>query len=171
VSPIDERQAGSYLSGVSGDHNPAANPGDPMDLTTERKKLCHSIFVTALEGGVGYWSSCSEYHWALKSVDGDLTDDLTDDLDGFYAIIREDENQDEDGKVPKHRIDAEVIDRGINRIANGTATYGGKRLTGNSVLYKLACALNGPLAEEVDFDADDADNIVQIGLFGDVMYG
>jgi hypothetical protein len=141
-----------------------------MDLTTERKKLCHSIFVTALEGGIGYWSSCSEYHWALKGADDDLTNDLTNDLDGFYAVIREEDNE-EDGKVPEHRIDAEVIDRGINRIANGTATYGGKHLTGNSVLYKLACALNGALAEGVDFDADDADNIVQIGLFGDVVFG
>ncbi len=137
-----------------------------MDLTTERKKLCHSIFVTAMEGGIGYWSSCSKYHWALKGAD----EELTDDLDGFYAVIREEDNE-EDGKVPEHRIDAEVIDRGINRIANGTATFGGKRLTGNSVLYKLACALNGALAEEVDFDADDADNIVQIGLFGDIVFG
>ena len=142
-----------------------------MDLTTERKKLCHSIFVTALEGGIGYWSSCSEYHWALKGADDELTDDLTDDLDGFYAVIHEEENENDDGTTPEHRIDAEVIDRGINRIANNLATFGGKPLRGEGRLYKLACALNGPLAEEVDFDADDADNIVQIGLFGDVVYG
>jgi hypothetical protein len=148
---------------------PTATPAPA--LTTERKKLCHSIFVTALEGGIGYWSSCSKYHWSKPGTGPDSFEGRVDDLDGFFADIEESENEDEDGKAPTHRIDAEVIDRGINRLANGEATFGGRTLNGDGQLYKLACALNGPLAEDVDYDASDADNIVQAGLFNDIVYG
>lgn len=143
---------------------PAAT-ATPVVLTTERKRLLHYIFTTALEGGIGYWSSCLKYHWALKGTDGE------EDLDGFFADIEETENEDDDGNAPKHRIDAEVIDRGINRLARNEATFGGKPLNGDGRLYTLACALNGPLAEDVDYDAGDADNIVQAGLFNDIVYG
>jgi hypothetical protein len=154
---------------------PTATPAPA--LTTERKKLCHSIFVTALEGGIGYWSRCSHYHWSKPGTGPESFEGRVDDLDGFYAIVHADCDDadctgsgecDEHGK---HRIDAEVIDRGINRLANGEATFGGKPINGEGRLYTLACALNGPKADEVDYDASDADNIVQAGLFNDIVYG
>ena len=138
-----------------------------MTMSTERKKILHYLFTTALEGGIGYWSRCSAYHWSQKAPDGELIEDL----DGFYAVIEETENENEDGSVPKHRIDAAVIQRGIDRLSSGEATCGGKPLDGNGHIHKLACALNGPLAEDVDYDAGDADNIVQAGLFNDIVYG
>ena len=135
------------------------------NLTEARKQLCHGIFVTALEGGIGYWSSMDKYHWSKPGTEPDSFEGRVDDIDGFYAVIVDDS----DGL--KHRIDAAVIDRGINRLADGEATFGGKTLNGEGRLHTLACALNGPLAADVDYDADDADNIVQAGLFNDIVYG
>lgn len=55
-----------------------------------RGEMLCDLFTTALEGGIGYWSSASAYHWS--------NDDGTPDLDGFYAEIEDDEA---DGK--EHR--------------------------------------------------------------------
>ena len=42
--------------------------------TDLRKQFLFDVFVTALEGGIGYWSVAEEYHW---KKDGE-------DLDGFF---------------------------------------------------------------------------------------
>jgi hypothetical protein len=128
----------------------------------KRRDVLHGVFVTALEGGINYWCSIKSYHWA-KSGAGE---EYTGDLDNFRAVVIDDED---DGK--EHVIDIEVIARGINRLADATATFGGQPLNGDGHLHKLALALNGPKAEDVDYDAGDADNIVQAGLFNDIVYG
>ncbi|MFM1966787.1 MAG: hypothetical protein RL134_2512, partial [Actinomycetota bacterium] len=45
-------------------------------------RVLHDVFVTAMEGGIGYWSGCSSYRWSL---DGGEVDDLT----GFRAVIHD----------------------------------------------------------------------------------
>lgn len=117
-----------------------------------RPEALHGVFVTALEGGIGYWSTCTRYRWSRVAADGERVDDL----DGFHAVIEEDEA----GEV--HRIDAEVIRRGLAYFAQTGDGYPHVR--------EAACAL---LAgdEDADYDAEVADCIVQAGLFGEVVYG
>lgn len=122
-----------------------------------RDQLFLDLFTTAMEGGIGYWSSCSTYHWE-KPGGGD-------DLHGFYAEIDVDEAGDDGEDVPR-RIDRGVIQRGWNLAITSWAdrilwSSGDTPYAGESYPYH----------DTWDFDAGDADAIVQLGLFGEVVYG
>lgn len=118
------------------------------------RRLLHGLFTTALEGGIGYWSSCRAYRWST-----DMTYEH-DDLEGFFAEIT-DEEEDED-----YRIDRTVVARGY-RLA-----------TSKEWRNKISWSTDAPplvvteeSLDEWDYDAGDADVIVQLGLFGNVVYG
>ncbi len=122
-----------------------------LTLTCEvNKAALHGLFTTALEGGIGYWSCATEYHWSLP--------DGGDDLDGFYATVEETE---EDEPVT-HRIDAACILRGLQFFAQPGQGYRHVHSVARAVLFG---------DDDLDYDADDADAIVQAGLFGEVVYG
>ncbi len=115
------------------------------------KETLFNVFVTALEGGIGYWSVCTKYRWALP--------DGSEDLDGFHAVIEETESRED--TPPVHRIDAKVIVRGLKHFATPGSGY-------NDVRAACLALLAG---EDADYDAVVADCIVQAGLFGEVVYG
>ena len=119
-------------------------------MSTERDQLFLDIFTTALEGGIGYWSWCDEYHWS--------NEDGTDDVRGFFALIQESE---EDGK--SLRIDRSVIAKGYRLASVGEWR---DRINWSSEKPPLV-----PDEDGWDCDAGDADCIVQLGLFGEVVYG
>jgi hypothetical protein len=120
--------------------------------TSALDQLLLDLFNTALEGGINYWSVCNVYHWC---VDGNPE---VEDVRGFYAEIIEDE----DGTA--HRIDREVMAKGY-RLA--TTDWKHRISWSSGEDPKLVV---GP-ETDWDFDADDADAIVQLGLFGEVVYG
>lgn len=120
-----------------------------------RDKLLHGLFTTAIEGGINYWAEVDRYHW--DSTPDDKTS--TDDLHGFYAQIIESE----EGVV--HRVDRAVMSKGY------ALAVGGHR-------DKIAWSTEPPPLvvteqsyDDWDYDAGDADCILQLGLFGDVKYG
>lgn len=120
---------------------------------TARDQLFFDLFVTALEGGIGYWSQCSAYHWTND-------DGATYDLDGYRAMVIETEDE----ATPEYIIDRAVIAKGF-----GLAT--------GEWRDRIAWSSGGKppvvITDETDwdFDAGDADAVVQLGLFGDVVYG
>jgi hypothetical protein len=142
-------------------------------LSEARKRLCHSIFTTALEGGINDWSSCNSYHWAKPEASPEMSVDESADIDSFYAVIEETENPDEEsGEYPKHRIDLAVIDRGIKRLASRECLCAGQPLEVYGRWHNLGLKLSVRSGDEdVDFDASDADAVVQAGLFNDIVYG
>ena len=123
----------------------------PVTLTCNvDKQTLHGLFTTALEGGIGYWSVASAYHWRLPNGE--------DDLDGFYADVEETEVRD----PVAHRIDADTILCGLRYFAQPGDGYRRVRAVARAILLG---------DDEVDYDADDADAIVQAGLFNEVVYG
>lgn len=124
---------------------------NPRELSRDRKQFLHDIFVTALEGGIGYWSQASKYRWSV-------CDGHTEDLDNFVAVIHDTEDN-----RKKYTVDRAVIQRGLSKIASGTAK-----------VHESYVKRIGQASRENDFgncDAGDADVIVQAGLFGEVVYG
>lgn len=117
-------------------------------MMTNKDRLYLDLFTTALEGGIGYWSVCSEYHWQ---------NDGEEDYAGFFAIVEDYEGPD----VPI-RIDREVIRKGISLFVND---YSWPRCR-----HWLLEAIQSN-GDDGDFDADDADIIIQLGVFGEVRYG
>jgi hypothetical protein len=140
-------------------------------LTQERKQFLHDVFVTALEGGIGYWSKVSDYHWTNADAEADNSTTLDSaDLDGFYAVIHDFVAAESDPKAtqdystwPQHRITRAVIQRGIGKVADKDF-----RVRDDIRKNILAgSAMNGA----GDIDSECADVIVQAGLFGEIVYG
>jgi hypothetical protein len=132
----------------------------PVDHTpvvraeTARDKALADIFVTALEGGIGYWSSCSRYIW---SVDGTLDGQAKD----FIAVVQDVE----DDEGTEYVIDRACIVRGLDRAYT-------RRAMGNSDYHAKAIkALYFGKYDDADYDSDTADLIVQYGLFDEAVYG
>jgi hypothetical protein len=119
-----------------------------------RDELLADLFTTALEGGIGYWSSCSEYHW---STDGQA------DLRGFFAVVTDSTVEVEDDP-PTHRIDRDTIVKGYGL---ATTTWRNKVFWSSGEKPPLVITDD----TDWDYDAGDADAIVQLGLFGEVVYG
>jgi hypothetical protein len=122
-------------------------------VETERDQALLDVFTTALEGGIGYWSVCSRYRWWV-GPDADLDKQAKD----FIAVIEETEAD----EPTTHVIDRTVIARGIRRAHDhGYSGYHGAALR----------MLQFGRYEELDYDADTADIIVQWGLFNEHVYG
>lgn len=118
---------------------------------TPRDEMFHGLFTTALEGGIGYWSECEDYRWS----DGNGNDDYKD----FLAVIVDVEDDNEMG----YFIDRRVISRGY-------------KLAATEFRDKINWSTEPPplvITDDTDwdYDAGDADCIVQLGLFGKVIYG
>lgn len=139
-----------------------------LTLAPEQGTL-HDIFTTAIEGGINYWCRVARYHWSV--------DDKGDERDyAFFAEVldSEDEDEDDDGDdgilatpSPRRRIDAEVILRGLVAYASMPPTE--RRFPLREKAIRLL--MGGEVADAVDYDAEDADCIVQMGLFGQLVYG
>lgn len=124
-------------------------------MTNKRRQFLWDMFVTALEGGIGYWSSCNVYHiWRIPTQPSEGPD-----LRGFHATIEDIEDA---NKV--YRIDAEVIQRGLRAIADG-------RVNVNSDIRAAVLLASRTNGDDGDYDAGVADCVVQAGLFGEVVYG
>lgn len=121
-------------------------------------QLMLDLFTTALEGGIGYWSVCSEYHWC--------NEDGTEDLRGFFAIIEDSED------MPEDPDDYECNPIRIDR----STMVMGYELARTDWRDRISWSCDKPpfipsADNDWDYDAGDADVIVQLGLFGEVRYG
>jgi len=127
-------------------------------MTTERDQLLFDTFVTALEGGINYWASCDQYHiWVDTRTNPDVAPH-TEDTRGFYAVI----------------IDVE--DDGTIYTVNRATMARGLRLAATEWRDKISWSDDKPplvVTADTDWvpDAGDADAILQLGIFGDVIYG
>lgn len=114
--------------------------------TREGEEFLRDIFITALEGGIGYWATCEAYQWQVWP---------------FHAVI----SADDDGTEHNYVIDPPVIMNGIRRILSGEC------------LEWVSSDLRATLLEATitldagDIDANDADSIVQAGVFNRIIYG
>ncbi len=119
-------------------------------MSIERDQLYADIFTTACEGGINYWAEVHAYCW--------LKDDGSEELFDFFAEIECIEVEDE----YKYILDRDVIGSGY------------KKACLEFPHYSWSTAPPPVTVDEDtdwDFDAGDADMIVQIGLFGDVLFG
>jgi len=119
-----------------------------------RDQLYFDLFQTALEGGINHWSQCSMYYWEAEYG--------VEDLQGFRADVHPVDSED-DEDWDRMVIDRRVIARGYTL---ATTLWRGR----------VSWSTGKPpvvIREDTDwdYDAGDADVIVQLGLFGDVTYG
>jgi hypothetical protein len=133
-------------------HTTLAPDHTPVErCASKRDEMLGDVFTTALEGGIGYWSACSRYKW---SVDGTLEGQARD----FIAVVEDTE----DDHGTQYVIDRACITRGL-RLAHER---------GNWADYHARALRDLTFGnwDDLDFDADTADIIVQFGLFGEQRY-
>lgn len=122
-------------------------------MSKARDQLFHDVFVTALAGGINYWASVSDYHWSVND------DGHTEDRQRFKATL-----SDEVDPGPEMYLNRAVIAKGYDL---ATTSF---RDTISWSAEKPPLVVTGD-DHDWDFDAGDADVIVQLGLYGDVVYG
>lgn len=132
----------------------------PFVLDSEEDaEFLTDIVITALEGGIGYWSQASAY-------DGDL---------GTASLITDD-----DGFGPHHEIDRDVIAAGIKRIVEAPGPFYAPNDRAQTqcdavpflTQHSQATVAAAVVTRDASYiDADMADVIVQVALFGRVVYG
>ena len=116
----------------------------PITSTIEvTASYVQDIFTTAIEGGVNYWADIESYQW---------NDDKPAEFKAVLLAIASRWG----GTPVKYHVDLAVMMKGLTRYAE---TYG---------VARLASLLDPDFG---DYDAIDADMIVQFGIFGKVVYG
>jgi hypothetical protein len=136
-----------------------------MKVTIERDlstATCGDIAITAAEGGIGYWSVIDEYksnRWCPTDGWGECTEVPEDFV--FYTITEIDEITDIDdgecGDMVSYEITPALIRRGIQLFLTGAGDFRGR-----------------PFDDMEDWscmDSDEADCVIQLGCFGEVVYG
>lgn len=133
--------------------------GKPM---SETAKFLSDVIITALEGGVGYWSQASEYRHGCVF---ESYEEREDKRQPAYAVIHE---MDEDeGGYKKEGL----------RVDNAAMAKAFKRIMGKDEIphcpreWRKRMVAAYWAKEAGDLDAGDADAIVQIAVLGEVVYG
>jgi hypothetical protein len=114
-------------------------------MKTEREQYLDDILITAVEGGIGYWSVGRKYVW---SDDGPTSVEI---------------RQDDEDDAPWHLVDRSAIRKGIELVLSGEM----------SVHESYADTLRKAEREKDAgyIDAEIADMIVQAAVLGDIVYG
>lgn len=115
------------------------------------EKLCRDIIITACEGGIGYWSLLETYNGPAidEGREGALPLRLLDQADG------------ENG---------EWMDLGVEQIVLGLQRLVAERPLHPMTTRMLRAVVNYE-SGDYDYDADDADGVVQYGVLGEWRYG
>lgn len=161
-------------------------------LSVGRKTFLHGVFITAIEGGIQYWARADAYHWRTSGTKNlSITDPRVNDVDGFYAVIRSTEADDDEndtgwgiaGLEHEHtlRVDLNVVERGTKlfaRYCRGEINSHGidvpeeqRKPLADDAYWRQFLAAEATHGEQGDYDAPVADNIVQFGLFGKLVFG
>lgn len=109
----------------------------------ERKEFLDDLLITAVEGGINYWAQVSGYKFTDVPGEAEVT---VHDLESEH----------------QHFVDIDVIAKGLGRLQQDE----GLRSLYSDLL--VASRTNG---EDGDFDASGADVVLQLGIFGEVIYG
>lgn len=132
---------------------------------TVPERLPWAVFVTALEGGIGYWSRAYSYHHGKRNEAGGYDANLQGFTADVLDCVEHEDVVPNEVKAADERlltIDRAVIVKGLEAIAT-------RRV---KLAERLSEAVEAGLRGDGGaIDAEAADCVVQAGLFGEVIYG
>lgn len=130
----------------------------------ERAEFLSDVLTTAVEGGINYWAAVADYRWWSPTLSGG-TAEHSDGLANAYVTVHP---ADDDADFEPKTIGVDDIARAINIIAKPGVRPSPEWMSGESEeLIKSASREN----DCSEIDAGDADNILQVAMFGKVIYG
>lgn len=111
-------------------------------------KTAAAIAITAAEGGIGYWSQIDHYDW--KKIEA--SKNRWETFFNLHVINDDEDGYEKDGRA----IDAELIQRGVDLFLTGVPN----NFEGRCFSDDLDC-----------IDSAEADCVIQLGLFGKLIFG
>ena len=127
-------------------------------------QLSADLITTAVEGGINYWASASNYRCPNS------------DPGATRVTVYED---DDEGKVP-HVVDVAKMNETVAKLVAGdfkpfyTGGYDDTYQVRVTALFRRITASGSADLDndgDYDFDAGDADCMLQLAVFGEVVYG
>lgn len=122
-------------------HSPNGKPTKGVIVT--RDEAFKDVFYAAIEGGVNYWAAVTDY-----------------DVDDARVVLSDIE--DEDGE--RWEVTTATVGKGIETIVAGGAEV-------NREILRQASLIHHGHYDLADVDAWVADVVVQVGLFGEIVFG
>ena len=119
-----------------------------LDIEISDKEVV-SIYTTALEGGIGYWAIADEYKWQYLYEDWE--NDIVHPLEPDQVLVVLSDTEDDDFK--DEQLTPAKIRAGVKLLIEKYPH-----------MYQI-------LDDQFHVDADGADAVVQLGLFGEIVYG
>jgi hypothetical protein len=120
-----------------------------LDIELSDKEVV-SIFTTAMEGGIGYWAIADEYKWMYLYNDDTYTETISLGDDMVLAVL----SDTEDDHFKDEKLTPAKIRAGVKLLIEKYPH-----------MYQIIDD------NEFHVDADGADAVVQLGLFGELVYG
>jgi hypothetical protein len=131
--------------------NQSTNIKGPKTMNESRQEFLSDIIVTAVEGGINYWGGVSAYQWDNGPTTATIVDWESDD---------------------EFPITVDDVNKTVNDIISGRVEFP-EHLT-KALRYcsrtNETCPDEGP-DYVMDIDADFADCIIQVCVFGEIVYG
>jgi hypothetical protein len=129
-----------------------------MKVTIERDlstATCGDIAITAAEGGIGYWSVIDEYKWTrwCNPAGYGNNEEVPEDF-VFYTIT---EIEGASLINLSYDITPALIRRGIQLFLTGAGRFEGRMFD--------------DMDDFAAMDSDEADCVIQLGCFGELVYG
>jgi hypothetical protein len=121
----------------------------------ERTRFLKNLLITAVEGGIGYWSYVRRYDYKAGTVE------VADNTECEWG----DSDEEINAKLEYKPVTYEDMARGINLICSGECKYA------DNAQYVEYMRKANRENDAGTLDAGDADNVLQAALFGEVVYG
>lgn len=119
------------------------------------------VIVTAVEGGIGYWSRCSDYDHGYK---------WNEDCESRHQPASVTVHELVDEQANTYKAGVKVTTKEIANAMQRIADFGQQiEYAGDEWRGRMAGALREK--DAYDIDAGDADVIMQIAVLGGIVYG
>ena len=135
--------------------------------------FCADIIVTFAEGGWGSWYHLHEYKWAKDGADFNAPVEECADPAGTFVVISNIEADTKAERRKCHKLTPVEIEAAVKKLVDPAvsskelALHSSYRAT---VFAAYSECLNGDEFAAGDIDAELADYIVQVAIFGSVIF-
>ena len=135
--------------------------------------FCADIIVTFAEGGWGSWYHLHEYKWAKDGADFNAPVEECADPAGTFVVISNIEADTKAERRKCHKLTPIEIEAAVKKLVDPAVSS--KELALHSryratVFTAYSKCLNGDEFAAGDIDAELADYIVQVAIFGSVIF-
>lgn len=134
--------------------------------TPGRAQFLADIITTAIEGGTNYWAAVEDYRWYFPDLEGGTAPRGPNNTANAYAVIVPDDPRYEDDwyqaiGATSFTLTLDEIERALGLVRNSDIN------NDLAATIMFADKTNG----DIEIDAEGADVVVQLALFGKVIYG